>query len=461
MAQEYRIEKDSMGNVRVPEGSYYGAQTERAVQNFQISGLRFPRAFIRALGLIKKAAAETNRDLGILPGNLADAIIQAAEEVAGGRLDGEFVLDVFQTGSGTSTNMNANEVIANRAIEILGGRRGSKQVHPNDHVNLGQSSNDVTPTAIHLSALEEIEKRLLPAARSLEAGLAAKAGEFDDVVKIGRTHLQDAVPIRLGQEFSGYASQVAHSVQRIEGTRPHLAELAIGGTAVGTGLNCPQGFAEGVIRRLADWTGLPFVAAPNRFEALAARDAAVAASGALRTFAGSLMKIANDLRWLSSGPRCGIGEVLLPATQPGSSIMPGKVNPVIPEAVTMVAAQVMGNDATIVVAGQSGNFELNVMQPVIAYNLLQSIGLLANASRALQEKCIAGIQADKERCEQMIERSSAMITALVPKIGYDRAAAIAKEAYETGRTIREIVREKRLLEDEELNRVLSADRMTR
>ncbi len=461
MAQEYRIEKDSMGNVRVPEGSYYGAQTERAAQNFQISGLRFPRAFIRALGLIKKAAAETNRDLGILPGNLADAIIQAAEEVAGGRLDGEFVLDVFQTGSGTSTNMNANEVIANRAIEILGGRRGSKQVHPNDHVNLGQSSNDVTPTAIHLSALEEIEKRLLPAARSLEAGLAAKAGEFDDVVKIGRTHLQDAVPIRLGQEFSGYASQVAHSVQRIEGTRPHLAELAIGGTAVGTGLNCPQGFAEGVIRRLADWTGLPFVAAPNRFEALAARDAAVAASGALRTFAGSLMKIANDLRWLSSGPRCGIGEVLLPATQPGSSIMPGKVNPVIPEAVTMVAAQVMGNDATIVVAGQSGNFELNVMQPVIAYNLLQSIGLLANASRALQEKCIAGIQADKERCEQMIERSSAMITALVPKIGYDRAAAIAKEAYETGRTIREIVREKRLLEDEELNRVLSADRMTR
>ncbi len=461
MAQEYRIEKDSMGEVPVPEGSYYGAQTQRAALNFQISGLRFPRAFIRALGLIKKAAAETNRDLGILPGDLAGAIIQAAEEVAQGSLDGEFILDVFQTGSGTSTNMNANEVIANRAIEILGGQKGSKRIHPNDHVNLGQSSNDVIPTAIHVAALAEIDKSLLPAARKLEAGLAAKTGEFDDVVKIGRTHLQDAVPIRLGQEFSGYASQVAHSIQRIESTRPHLAELAIGGTAVGTGLNCPPGFAQGVIRRLADWTGLPFVAAPNRFEALAARDAAVAASGALRAFACSLMKIANDLRWLGSGPRCGIGEILLPATQPGSSIMPGKVNPVIPEAVTMVAAQVIGNDATIAVAGQSGNFELNVMQPVIAYNLLQSIELLAKASESLVDKCVEGIRADRERCELMIEKSLAMITALVPRIGYDQAAAIAKEAYETGRTIREVVRERRLLDDEELDRALSADRMTR
>ncbi len=339
--------------------------------------------------------------------------------------------------------MNANEVIANRAIELRGGQIGSREIHPNDHVNLGQSSNDVIPTAIHVSALEEIEKRLLPAAKRLEAALSAKAREFDDVVKIGRTHLQDAVPIRLGQEFSGYASQVAHGIRRIESTRAHLAELAIGGTAVGTGLNCPPGFADAVIRRLGDWTGLPFVPAPNRFEALAARDAAVETSGVLRTFGGSLMKIANDLRLLGSGPRCGIGEILLPGIQPGSSIMPGKVNPVIPEAVTMVVAQVMGNDVTIAVAGQSGNFELNVMQPVIAYNLLQSIELLANACGVLVEKCVEGIRADKERCEEMIEKSLAMITALVPRIGYDRAAAIAKQAYETGRPVREIVKETR------------------
>ncbi len=451
---DYRIEKDSMGEMQVPAGAYYGAQTQRAVLNFPISGLRFPRPFIRAMGLIKKAAAETNLELGLLDEAVAKAIMQAADEVIEGKLDDQFVVDVFQTGSGTSTNMNTNEVIANRAAELKGGRIGSKEIHPNDHVNRGQSSNDVIPTAIHVSALEEIVRRLIPALQRLHGALGEKAEEFDGIVKIGRTHLQDAVPIRLGQEFSGYASQIEHGIRRLQRVQPHLAELALGGTAVGTGLNCPPGFPEKVIEKLSRWTGIEFVPAENRFEALAARDAAVEASGALKTVAVSLMKIANDLRWLGSGPRCGIGEILLPPTQPGSSIMPGKVNPVIPEAVTMVAAQVIGNDATITIGGMSGNFELNVMKPVIAYNLLQSIELLANVCGVFTDRCIRGLEANRQRAQEMVEKSLAMVTSLAPRIGYDRAAEIAKEAYQTGRTVRELCLEKQVLPAEELEQVL-------
>jgi fumarate hydratase class II len=457
---DYRIEKDSMGEVKVPATAYYGAQTQRAVLNFPISGLRMPRPFIRAMGLIKKAAAETNLELGRLDPAVADAVIQAADEVIAGKLDDQFVVDVFQTGSGTSTNMNVNEVLANRAIEIRGGKIGSKEIHPNDHVNSGQSSNDVIPTAIHVAALEQIEKKLCPGVERLRTSLNRKAREFDDVVKIGRTHLQDAVPIRLGQEFSGYVSMMEHGLRRLDAVRPHLAELAIGGTAVGTGLNCPPGFAPRVVEKLSQWTGLPFREAENRFEALAARDAAVEASGMLKTLAVSLMKIANDLRWLGSGPRCGIGELQLPPTQPGSSIMPGKVNPVIPEAVTMVAAQVIGNDTAITLGGQSGNFELNVMQPLIAYNLLQSIELLANACIVLAEKCVDGLQANRERAREMVEKSLAMVTALAPRIGYDLAAEIAKESYQTGKTVREICQERNVLTPGELARVLDPWRMT-
>jgi fumarate hydratase, class II len=457
---EFRIEKDSMGEMRVPANAYYGAQTQRAVLNFPISGLRLPRPFIRAMGLIKKAAAEVNVELKRLDPEMAKAIIQAAEEVIEGKLDAQFVVDVFQTGSGTSTNMNTNEVIANRATEIRGGQIGSREVHPNDHVNSGQSSNDVIPTAIHVAALEEIERRLLPALGRLRDSLARKAEEFDPIVKIGRTHLQDAVPVRLGQEFAAYASMMDHAVRRMEAVRPHLAELAIGGTAVGTGLNCPPGFPEKVVAKISEWTGVPFREAENRFEALASRDAAVEASGMLRGAAVSLMKIANDLRWLGSGPRCGIGEIMLPATQPGSSIMPGKVNPVIAEAAAMAAAQVMGNDLTIAVGGQSGNFELNVMKPVIVYNLLQSIELLTNACVVLAEKCVDGLRADRERAQEMVEKSLAMVTSLAPRIGYDRAAEIAKEAYQTGRTVREICLEKEVLPRDELERALDPWRMT-
>lgn len=455
-----RTENDSLGPVEVPSSAYYGAQTQRAVLNFPISGLRLPRPFLRAMGLIKKAAASTNRELGLIPEPIAHAIIRAADEVIEGSLDEHFVVDVFQTGSGTSTNMNANEVIANRAIELHGGKIGSKEIHPNDHVNLGQSSNDTIPTAIHVSALEEIEKSLRPALQALHSSLQRKAEEFDGVVKIGRTHLQDAVPIRLGQEFSGYSSMVEHGIRRVESLRPHLSELALGGTAVGTGLNCPLEFPSRVISRISEWTGIPFRKADNYFEALASRDAAVEASGALRTVAGSLMKIANDLRWLGSGPRCGLGEIRLPSTQPGSSIMPGKVNPVIAEAVAMVAAQVAGNDVTIAIAGQSGNFELNVMKPVIAHNLLQSIQLMANACTVLTEKCVDGIEADRERCEEMVEKSLAMVTSLVPRIGYDRAAEIAKEAYRSGKTVREVCREKKVLSPQELDEALDPRGMT-
>ena len=456
-----RTEKDSLGPVEVPARAYYGAQTERARRNFPVSGLRFPRRFLAAVGMVKGEAARVNAEQGTVAKHLADAIAQAAEEVVTGLHDEHFPLDIFQTGSGTSTNMNANEVIGNRAVEILGGQLGSKDpVHPNDHVNYGQSSNDVIPTAIQLSAYLAIVEDLEPALERLGAALEKKAAEFDDVVKIGRTHLQDAVPVRLGQEFSGYAQQVRNGLARIASVKPRLAQLALGGTAAGTGLNAPPGFADAVIARIASRTGQPFVGAPNKFEALAAKDACVEASGVLKTIAVSLTKIANDLRWLGSGPRAGLEEIQLPSLQPGSSIMPGKVNPVIPEMTLMVCAQVIGNDAAITVGGMSGNFELNVMMPVIAYDLLQSIEILAAACRLLAERCVEGIVADRERLRSMVERSLMMVTALAPKIGYDAAAAIAKEAYQTGRTVRELALEKRLLPPEELDEVLDPRQMT-
>ncbi len=449
-----------MGEMQVPSEAYYGAQTARALENFPVSDLRFPRPFIRALGLIKKCAAVTNVELGQLPEPLGHAIQQAAQEVADGQLDDQFVVDIFQTGSGTSTNMNANEVIANRAAELLGGQRGDKSVHPNDHVNRGQSSNDVIPTAIHLAALEAIEFRLLPALGELQQALAQKADAFQDVIKIGRTHLQDATPLRMGQEFSGYASQIEHGVARVKSIREHLAELALGGTAVGTGLNTPREFARRTIARLADETKLPLREAPNHFEAQGARDACVAASGALKTVAVSLIKIANDIRYLGSGPRCGLGELKLPATQPGSSIMPGKVNPVMCEMAIQAGAQVLGNDAVIAFAGAFSNLELNVMMPVLAYNLLQAIVLLTRASELLARRCIEGLEADTEKCERNVEQSLALCTALAPEIGYDQAARIAKRAYETGRTVREVAQEMSGLAIERLDELLDPRRQT-
>jgi fumarate hydratase, class II len=452
---ETRIEKDSFGEIEVPAGAYYGAQTERARRNFPISGLTLPQGFIAAVAMIKGEAAVVNEELRLVPPEIARAIRRAAEEIVEGKLDGQFPLDVFQTGSATSTNMNVNEVISNRAIEILGGEIGSKKpVHPNDHVNNGQSSNDVIPTAIHVSAYLAIVRELEPALERLADALQRKAVEFDRVVKIGRTHLQDAVPVRLGQEFSGYAQQVRNALARLAAVKPRLAELPLGGTAVGTGLNAHPEFGPRVIARLAKRTGSPFVPAPNRFEAMAAKDAAVETSGALKTIAASLTKIANDIRWLASGPRCGIGEISIPSLQPGSSIMPGKVNPVIPEAVLMVAAQVVGNDTTITICGMGGNFELNVMMPVIAYDLLQSIEILANASKLLAEKCVEGIQANRERCEELVEKSLAMVTSLVPRIGYDAAAEIAKESVKTGKTVRELCIEKKVLPEAELAEAL-------
>ncbi len=456
-----RIEKDSLGEVEVPAAAYYGAQTERARRNFPVSGLTLPHQFIAAVAMIKGEAAVVNQELGVVPADAAGAIRQAAAEVVEGRHQDQFPLDIFQTGSATSTNMNVNEVLSNRAIEILGGVIGSKKpVHPNDHVNAGQSSNDVIPSAIHVSAYLAIQEHLDPSLKRLADALGRKAQEFDRVVKIGRTHLQDAVPVRLGQEFGGYAQQVRNGLARLEAVKPRLAELPLGGTAVGTGLNAPPEFAPRVIARLADLTGCPFVPAANYFEAMAGKDAAVETSGALKTIAASLSKIANDIRWLASGPRCGIGEISIPSLQPGSSIMPGKVNPVIPESVLMVGAQVVGNDTTITIAGMSGSFELNVMMPLIAYNLLQSIQILANAAALLAEKCVEGIEANRERCEELVERSLAMVTALVPRIGYDAAAEIAKESVRTGRTVRELCRERQVLPEAELNEALDPWGMT-
>jgi fumarate hydratase class II len=457
----FRLEKDSMGEMKIPRQAYWGPETQRAYENFPISGLHFPREFIKALGVIKTASAETNLKLRLLSPKLGRAISRAAREVMEGKLDDHFVLDIFQTGSGTSTNMNANEVIAHRANQILGGKVGEKKpVHPNDHVNLGQSSNDVIPSAIHISALEGIQSRLLPALNSLQLVLGKKAREFNSVLKIGRTHLQDATPIRLGQEFGGYASMVEHGRRRLETAGTRLAELALGGTAVGTGINTHARFARLVIREINEMTGLAFREAENHFEAQGAKDAVVEASGALKTAAVSLMKIANDIRWLGSGPRCGIGEIVIPAVQPGSSIMPGKVNPVIAEALCQVCAQVIGNDLTVTVAGMSGNFELNVMMPVMAYNLLQSIHLLANTVEVFMEKCVKGLKADEKRCREMVEKSLAMVTALSPHIGHDRAAEIAREAYQTGKTIREIAMQWRVLPAKKLEKILDPWKMT-
>ncbi len=455
---KYRVESDSMGKMKVPSDAYYGAQTARAVENFPVSGRTLPREFIRAMGLVKLAAAQTNAELGFLKKNTARAVARAAKEVVDGKLDDHFVVDVFQTGSGTSTNMNTNEVIANRAAELL---KGKTSVHPNDHVNMGQSSNDVIPTAMHVSSLEAIEKDLIPSLEYLRDALSGKAKQFDHIVKIGRTHLMDATPIRLGQEFSGYASMIDHGISRLKGIRNDLSELAIGGTAVGTGINTHKDFGKKVATRISEATGVKFREARNHFEAQASKDAVVQTSGALKTVSVSLMKIANDIRWLGSGPRCGFGEILLPAIQPGSSIMPGKVNPVAGESVTQVAAQVIGNDAAITIGGQAGNFELNVMMPMMADNLLQSIRLLSRVCTVFVDKCISGIEADEERCGETIEQSLAMCTSLAPIIGYDNAAAIAKEAYASGSTVREIAREKGVLSDEELDRVLDPLSMTK
>ena len=457
----HRIERDSMGEVSVPGDAYYGAQTQRAIDNFPISGLRFPRRFIAALGLIKRSAAQTNQELGLLDATRADAIVTTCDEIISGKLDDHFPIDIFQTGSGTSTNMNANEVISNRAIERSGGVLGSKDpVHPNDHVNMGQSSNDVIPSAIHISGAVSIHEDLIPALQHLHSALQAKAEAFDDIIKSGRTHLMDATPVRLGQEFGGYAAQIAHGIRRAEAARDALLELALGGTAVGTGLNCPVDFPAKAIARIAASTGLAFREAENHFEAQGARDGVVEASGQLKTIAASCMKIANDIRWLGSGPRTGFYEISLPSVAPGSSIMPGKVNPVLCEMLTMVSAQVMGNDVTINVGGQGGNFELNVYLPVMAHNLLESTSILATGTRAFADKCVVGIQANEERCTQSVERNLAICTSLAPAIGYDKAASISKEAFKTHRTVREVALEWEVLPADELDRLLDGRTMT-
>jgi fumarate hydratase class II len=463
MTSDFRSERDSMGEMRIPADAYYGASTARAVENFPISNLRFGRGFIAALGLIKWSAAEVNFKLGLLDEKRRDLLQQAAQEVIDGKLDSAFVVDIFQTGSGTSTNMNANEVIASRANEITSGKRGGKDpIHPNDHVNMQQSSNDVIPTAIHVAAAMAIKSELIPALQHLEEALSAKAGEFDDVVKIGRTHLQDATPIRLGQEFSGYAAQANKSAARAGYALDALLELPLGGTAVGTGINSHPAYAALAVSAIAHKTGIEFVEARNHYEAQAAKDGVVEASGQLKTIAISLTKIANDIRLLASGPRCGLGEISLPATQPGSSIMPGKVNPVMSEMALQVAAQVIGNDATITFAASAlgSTFELNVMMPVMAYNLLQSIELLSRAAKVFAERCVSGIEANRQRCESMVEQSMAMVTSLAPKIGYDKAAKIAKESFKTGKTVREIVREKKILSEEDAKHALEPRRMT-
>jgi fumarate hydratase class II len=459
---EMRTERDSMGEMQVPASAYYGASTQRAVINFPISGYRSGRHFIRAMGLIKYAAAMANEKLGKLDPELSKVIKQAAHEVAEGKFDDQFVVDVFQTGSGTSTNMNANEVIANRAIELAGGKIGSKDpVHPNDHVNMGQSSNDVIPTAIHVAAVMALHNELMPALHRLHHALDAKAREFDEVVKIGRTHLQDATPIRLGQEFSGYASQIAHADRRIMAKIIILRELPIGGTAVGTGINTHADFGKLVCEILNHETGEAFHEANNHFEAQAAKDTVVGASGVLRTIAVSLAKIANDIRWMGSGPRCGLGELILPATQPGSSIMPGKVNPVICESVLQVCAHVVGSDQTVAWAGgMLGNLDLHVGMPVMANSFLESIRLLHNACDNFVERCINDLQPNHERCAALIEQSLAMCTSLAPVIGYDKAAEVAKEAYASGRTVREVALEKGFVDAAALEKILDPRSMT-
>jgi fumarate hydratase class II len=457
---EYRVEKDSMGEVQVPSGAYYGASTQRAVDNFPISGYTVGRRIIWAFGLLKGSVATVSGRDGHIDAGKAEAILGAADEVMDGEWDDQFLVDVFQTGSGTSTNTNANEVIANRATEILGGERGSKLVHPNDHVNFGQSSNDTFPTAMHLAAVDAIRSSLQPALATLAGSLERKAEAFADVVKSGRTHLMDAVPVTLGQEFSGYAAAIRKAGARLDAVLPELEELALGGTAVGTGINCPEGFASAVIAVMSERTGYPLREAENHFEAQAAKDGVVNASGALKTVATSLFKIANDLRWLSSGPVTGIAEIKLPALQPGSSIMPAKVNPVMPEMAMQVAAQVIGNDVSITWGGANGNFELNVMMPVMARNLLESIDLLAAAASNLAEKCVDGIEADAERAKTLLEKNVIVVTALNPHIGYDNGSRVAKRAFAEGRSVRDVVLEEGLMSAEELDAALDLKGMT-
>ena len=457
-----RIERDSMGEIEVPADRYWGAQTQRSLENFKIGTERLPRPLIRALGLVKQCAATVNRELGDLPGNVSEAIRDAAQEVIDGRLDEHFPLVVWQTGSGTQSNMNANEVIANRAAERMGDALGAnRSVHPNDHVNRSQSTNDVFPSAIHIAVAVEVVERLLPAVAKLRATLEAKTQAFDDIVKIGRTHLQDATPLTLGQEFSGYADQLRISEDAIRAVLPLVLELPIGGTAVGTGLNTRVAYAGKMTAAIAERTGLAFTEAPNRFASMGGKEALVAVSGALKTAAGALNKIANDVRWLASGPRCGIGEILIPANEPGSSIMPGKVNPTQSEALTMVAARVIGNDVTVTVAGSAGNFELNVYLPVIGYTVLQSVDLLAAAADSFNEHCAAGIEANRERIEENLHRSLMLVTALNPHIGYDRAADVAKTAWAQGKTLREVVVEKGLMSAERFDEVVVPAHMIR
>ena len=458
---EFRIETDSMGQIKVPKDKYYGAQTARSLMNFKIGGNKFPREIIRALGILKKAAALTNNDLGILPKEKADLIVQAADEVIEGKLDEHFPLVVWQTGSGTQTNMNTNEVISNRAIELTGGVMGSKKpIHPNDDVNKAQSSNDTFPTAMHIAAVEEVHRRLIPMVTKLRDALAKKSGEFKSIIKIGRTHLMDATPLTLGQEFSGYVQQLTNGLERINGVLPRLYELALGGTAVGTGLNTHPVFAVKAAAKISELTGQPFVSARNKFEALAAHDALVELHGVLKTLAASLMKIANDVRWLGSGPRCGLGEIHLPENEPGSSIMPGKVNPTQSEAMTMVCAQVFGNDVAVNIGGASGNFELNVFKPVIIFNVLNSIRLLSDACESFTDNCVTGIEVNEMNVKKHLENSLMLVTALNPHIGYDNAAKVAKKAHKENKSLKEAAVELGLLTAEKFDEVVRPEKMT-
>ncbi len=456
----HRVEKDSLGEVRVPDDAYWGAVTQRSVENFQISGLKMPRAFIKALGIVKLACAKANMELGVLDEKIAEAVISAAAEVIEGKLDSEFPVDVFQTGSGTHSNMNANEVIANRACEMFGKKRGSGFIHPNDHVNLSQSSNDVIPTAIHVSAVESINESLLPSLEKLRKELASKSVEFKGVLKSGRTHLMDATPVTLGMEFATYQRQIKNAVHQIKNAYLRLLELPVGGTAVGTGLNAPEGFASRAVKHISEHTQINFKENPFKGEGISSHDAVVELSGALKTLAVSLTKIANDIRWMASGPGAGLGEISVPGNEPGSSIMPGKINPTQAEALLMVCAQVMGNDLAITVAGSSGNFELNVMKPLIAYDTLQSISILSRSVDSFSQKCVRGISPNKDRIKELLERNLMVVTALTPHIGYDRAAEIAKKALKSGKSIREVALEEKVLPAEVLDRLLDPAGMT-
>jgi fumarate hydratase class II len=460
---EYRIETDTLGEVKVPKNHYWGSQTQRSIQNFPFDSnghIQFPTAVIRALGIVKRACAEVNADLEVLPTDVANSIVIAAQEVIDGKFNDEFPLVIWQTGSGTHTNMNANEVIGNRAIEILGGEIGTKSpVHPNDHVNRSQSSNDVIPTVMHISAVETIVHSLIPALHHLKSVLGEKADEYKDIVKTGRTHLMDATPVTLGQEFSAYVTQIANGIVRVENSLPHLYELALGGSAVGTGLNTHPEFAEKVAQKISSITNLPFKSAKNKFESLAAHDAIVETSGAIRVVAVSLMKIANDIRWFGSGPRNGLNELILPTNEPGSSIMPGKVNPTQTESVTQVVTQVLGNDVTIAFAGSQGNFELNVFKPVMIYNLLQSIQLISNVSVNFADNCIVGIKVNVSQIKENLEKNLMLVTRLNPLIGYEQASSVAHEAFETNRTLKEVLLARKLLSSDEIDSTLDPSRM--